>query len=106
MEIIKVRPRGYCYGVVDAMQIAKTVAKKVLEEGGGPVYILGLLIHNRHALEELDQLTYRTIAQGGCDSRRLFSEQQGQTRRAGSWTSYPPRCRRIARARRDESAID
>lgn len=56
MEIIKVRPRGYCYGVVDAMQIAKTVARKAREEGRGPVYILGLLIHNRHALEELDQL--------------------------------------------------
>jgi 4-hydroxy-3-methylbut-2-enyl diphosphate reductase len=43
------------------MQIAKTVAKRTLEEGGGPVYILGLLIHNRHALEELDQLGIVTL---------------------------------------------
>jgi 4-hydroxy-3-methylbut-2-enyl diphosphate reductase len=61
VEIIKVRPRGYCYGVVDAMQIAKTVAKRAAEENGGPVYILGLLIHNRHALEELDQMGVKTL---------------------------------------------
>jgi 4-hydroxy-3-methylbut-2-enyl diphosphate reductase len=72
VEIVKVRPRGYCYGVVDAMQIAKTVAKKIIEEGGGPVYILGLLIHNRHALEELDQLGIVTL--DGEDRLALLDE--------------------------------
>jgi 4-hydroxy-3-methylbut-2-enyl diphosphate reductase len=72
VEIIKVRPRGYCYGVVDAMQIAKTVARKIIEEGGGPVYILGLLIHNRHALEELDQLGIITL--DGEDRLALLDE--------------------------------
>ncbi len=27
MEVIKISPRGYCYGVVDALQIVRQVAK-------------------------------------------------------------------------------
>ena len=38
MEIIKISPRGYCYGVVDAMVIARNAAlDKTLPR---PIYIL------------------------------------------------------------------
>ena len=39
MEVIKITPRGYCYGVVDAIQMAKQVARDPAYPR--PVYILG-----------------------------------------------------------------
>ena len=44
MNTIKISPRGYCYGVVDAMVIARNAAlDKNLPR---PIYILGMLVHN------------------------------------------------------------
>ncbi len=54
MEVIKVSPRGYCYGVVDAMQIARNAAKDPTIPR--PIYIIGLIVHNRFAVEELTKL--------------------------------------------------
>mgnify|MGYP000942259662 FL=1 len=49
MEVIKVSPRGYCYGVVDAMVIARNAAlDKNLPR---PIYILGMLVHNENVTE-------------------------------------------------------
>lgn len=49
MEVIKVSPRGYCYGVVDAMVIARNAAlDKNLPR---PIYILGMLVHNQIVTE-------------------------------------------------------
>lgn len=49
MEVIKVSPRGYCYGVVDAMVIAKNAAlDKNLPR---PIYILGMLVHNQNVID-------------------------------------------------------
>ncbi|UOQ93759.1 4-hydroxy-3-methylbut-2-enyl diphosphate reductase [Halobacillus shinanisalinarum] len=46
MEIIKIAPRGYCYGVVDAMVIAQNAAKD--PNLPRPIYILGMIVHNAH----------------------------------------------------------
>ncbi len=54
MEVIKVSPRGYCYGVVDAMQIARNAAKDPTLPR--PIYIVGLIVHNRFAVDELTRL--------------------------------------------------
>lgn len=49
MEVIKIAPRGYCYGVVDAMVIAKNAAlDKTLPR---PIYILGMIVHNKHVTD-------------------------------------------------------
>ncbi|MCL6574116.1 MAG: 4-hydroxy-3-methylbut-2-enyl diphosphate reductase [Bacillus sp. (in: Bacteria)] len=49
MQIIKISPRGYCYGVVDAMVIARNAAlDKSLPR---PIYILGMLVHNKHVTD-------------------------------------------------------
>jgi 4-hydroxy-3-methylbut-2-en-1-yl diphosphate reductase len=46
MNVIKIAPRGYCYGVVDAMVIARNAAlDKTLPR---PIYILGMIVHNKH----------------------------------------------------------
>ncbi|MFD0717534.1 4-hydroxy-3-methylbut-2-enyl diphosphate reductase [Paenibacillus sp. GCM10027626] len=49
MEIVKISPRGYCYGVVDAMVLAlQTVKNSDLPR---PIYILGMIVHNSHVTE-------------------------------------------------------
>jgi len=59
MEVIKVTPRGYCYGVVDAMEMARRAAKD--PSLPRPLYIIGLIVHNRFAVEELTRLGVTTL---------------------------------------------
>ena len=59
MEVTKISPRGYCYGVVDALQIVRTVAKD--PKVPRPIYIIGQIVHNRHAIEELTNLGVMTL---------------------------------------------
>jgi 4-hydroxy-3-methylbut-2-enyl diphosphate reductase len=59
MEVIKISPRGYCYGVVDALQIVRKVAKDPAQPR--PIYIIGQIVHNRHAIEELTTLGVVTL---------------------------------------------
>jgi 4-hydroxy-3-methylbut-2-enyl diphosphate reductase len=59
MDVIKISPRGYCYGVVDAIQLAKTVAKD--PKVPRPIYVLGQIVHNRHAVENLESLGIVTL---------------------------------------------
>jgi 4-hydroxy-3-methylbut-2-enyl diphosphate reductase len=51
MEVLRITPRGYCHGVVDAFRIAK----RVREESDGPVHMLGHLVHNTHATDDLQR---------------------------------------------------
>lgn len=53
MNVIKISPRGYCYGVVDAMVIAKNAAlDKSLPR---PIYILGMIVHNKHVTDAFEK---------------------------------------------------
>ena len=46
-------PRGYCYGVVDAMVIARNAAlDKSLPR---PIYILGMIVHNKHVTDAFEE---------------------------------------------------
>ncbi|ELK45471.1 4-hydroxy-3-methylbut-2-enyl diphosphate reductase [Halobacillus sp. ACCC02827] len=49
MEVIKIAPRGYCYGVVDAMVIAQNAAKD--PNLPRPIHILGMIVHNSHVTD-------------------------------------------------------
>jgi 4-hydroxy-3-methylbut-2-enyl diphosphate reductase len=51
MEVVRITPRGYCHGVVDAFRIAK----QVRESSSGPVHMLGQLVHNTHVTDELQE---------------------------------------------------
>lgn len=59
MKIIRVTPRGYCYGVVDAMQMAREAAKN--PDLPRPIYVVGLIVHNRFAVDELTGLGITTL---------------------------------------------
>lgn len=49
MEVVKISPRGYCYGVVDAMVLALQTARNL--QLPRPIYILGMIVHNSHVTE-------------------------------------------------------
>src|SRR6266542_2265605 len=59
MEVIKISPRGYCYGVVDALQIVRQAAKDPTLPR--PVHIVGQIVHNRHAVDEFTALGVVTL---------------------------------------------
>jgi 4-hydroxy-3-methylbut-2-en-1-yl diphosphate reductase len=45
-------PRGFCAGVVRAIETVKLT----LNKHGAPVYVLHEIVHNRHVIQELEQL--------------------------------------------------
>ncbi|MBD7964475.1 4-hydroxy-3-methylbut-2-enyl diphosphate reductase [Fictibacillus norfolkensis] len=52
MEIVKISPRGYCYGVVDAMVMARQAANDPTLPR--PIYILGMIVHNKHVTDAFE----------------------------------------------------
>lgn len=52
MEVVKISPRGYCYGVVDAMVLARQAAKNL--DLPRPIYILGMIVHNSHVTQSFE----------------------------------------------------
>jgi len=59
MEVIKITPRGYCHGVVGAIQIVRRVARD--PSVPRPIYVLGQIVHNRHVVEEMEELGVITL---------------------------------------------
>ncbi|MDR3508384.1 MAG: 4-hydroxy-3-methylbut-2-enyl diphosphate reductase [Caulobacteraceae bacterium] len=49
MRVILAQPRGFCAGVVRAIDIVE----KALEKFGAPVYVRHEIVHNRHVVENL-----------------------------------------------------
>ena len=49
MEVMRITPRGFCHGVVDAIRLAQEAGTT----HSGPVYMLGYLVHNAHVVDEL-----------------------------------------------------
>ncbi|WP_066192937.1 MULTISPECIES: 4-hydroxy-3-methylbut-2-enyl diphosphate reductase [Gracilibacillus] len=59
MEVIKIAPRGYCYGVVDAMVIAQNAVKD--PNLPRPIYILGMIVHNSHVTNAFEEQGVYTL---------------------------------------------
>lgn len=70
MEVVRVTPRGYCYGVVDAMKLARQAAQDPTLPR--PLYIIGLIVHNRFAVEELTSLGITTL--DGADRASILEQ--------------------------------
>jgi 4-hydroxy-3-methylbut-2-enyl diphosphate reductase len=75
MRVIKISPRGYCYGVVDAIQMAKRVARDPAVPR--PIYVLGQIVHNRHAVDGLSALGIVTL--DGPDRMALLDQVESGT---------------------------
>lgn len=48
-KVLLLRPRGFCAGVVRAIDIVKIA----LEIYGAPIYVRKEIVHNRHVVDEL-----------------------------------------------------
>ena len=70
MNVIKISPRGYCYGVVDAMVIARNAA---LDPSlPRPIYILGMIVHNGHVTDAFREEGIRTL--DGKDRKTILEQ--------------------------------
>jgi 4-hydroxy-3-methylbut-2-en-1-yl diphosphate reductase len=49
MRVVLAQPRGFCAGVVRAIEIVE----RALAKGGQPVYVRHEIVHNRHVVEDL-----------------------------------------------------
>jgi 4-hydroxy-3-methylbut-2-enyl diphosphate reductase len=58
MEVVRITPRGYCHGVVEAIRMAKKVGAQA---AGEPVAMLGYLVHNEHVTRELEEHGVRLV---------------------------------------------
>lgn len=58
MEILSVTPRGYCQGVVRAIQIARKTAE---ENPDTPVYMLGMIVHNQFVVDACKAIGIRFV---------------------------------------------
>ncbi|MEC0304084.1 4-hydroxy-3-methylbut-2-enyl diphosphate reductase [Terribacillus saccharophilus] len=70
MNVIKIAPRGYCYGVVDAMVIAQNAVRD--ENLPRPIYILGMIVHNAHVTNAFE--TEGVITLDGSDRMELLEQ--------------------------------
>ena len=52
------KPIGHCFGVLKAIEIAKSVKEKHQDKN---VYVFGLLVHNEEVVKELDKIGVKTI---------------------------------------------
>jgi 4-hydroxy-3-methylbut-2-enyl diphosphate reductase len=59
MRIVNISPRGYCYGVVDAMVIARNASLD--ETLPRPIYILGMIVHNKHVTDAFESIGIHTL---------------------------------------------
>ncbi len=62
MQIISITPRGYCKGVVNAINIAKQCS---LDYPNQPITILGMIVHNDYVTRALEHLNIKTLETKG-----------------------------------------
>jgi 4-hydroxy-3-methylbut-2-enyl diphosphate reductase len=61
MRIILAQPRGFCAGVVRAVEIVE----RAIERFGAPVYVRHEIVHNRHVVEALEAKGARFVEELG-----------------------------------------
>lgn len=74
MKVIKITPRGYCHGVVNALQIvAKVLADETIPK---PIYLLGEIVHNQNITDVLTKKGIITL-HGNSRSEMLATVKSG-----------------------------
>ena len=69
MKIYPITPRGYCKGVVRAINLAKTS-----QNYQKPISILGMIVHNQYIVDALSHLGIQTIEKKGASRLELLDE--------------------------------
>ncbi|MCL1990785.1 MAG: 4-hydroxy-3-methylbut-2-enyl diphosphate reductase [Defluviitaleaceae bacterium] len=72
MEVIKISPRGYCHGVVTALNM---VTKAITDESvPKPIHILGMVVHNTHLTKAFEEEGVITVDGIGKTRLELLDE--------------------------------
>ncbi len=58
MKTIKITPRGYCHGVVNAINTISNLDTLSMKK---PIYILGMVIHNKQVVDSLGEMDLITL---------------------------------------------
>ncbi|MCD7839278.1 MAG: 4-hydroxy-3-methylbut-2-enyl diphosphate reductase, partial [Erysipelotrichaceae bacterium] len=69
MEVKAIVPRGYCKGVIRAIDIAKKASRE-----DNDIYILGMIVHNQYIVNALEELGVYTIDHKGKTRLELLDE--------------------------------
>ena len=60
MKVVLAQPRGFCAGVVRAIEIVE----RALAKHGAPVYVRHEIVHNRHVVDTLKAKGPRSTRRG------------------------------------------
>jgi len=72
MEVIKITPRGYCHGVVTALNmVTQAIADEMIPK---PIHILGMVVHNVHLTKALESKEVITVDGIGKTRLELLDE--------------------------------
>ena len=71
MKTVKITPRGYCHGVVNAIN---TISNLDILSTEKPIYILGMVIHNKQIVASLNQLDLITLKSDSKTRLELLDE--------------------------------
>lgn len=74
MQVKAITPRGYCKGVVRAIEIAKNAQNEQQ-----PIYILGMIVHNQYIVDALKEKGIQTIDIPGQTRLELLDQIQHGT---------------------------
>lgn len=59
MQVDRVVPSGYCKGVINAIQLARKARESYPDQ---PIYIMGMLVHNRYVVDAFSLLGVTTLS--------------------------------------------
>lgn len=68
MKVYQIVPRGYCKGVIRAIETAKKQAHQ------DDTYILGMIVHNQYIVDALENLGIKTIDKKGASREELLDQ--------------------------------
>jgi len=72
MQVVPITPRGYCPGVVKAIDIVnKAIQNETLPR---PLYILGMIVHNRFVVDDFTQKGVITLNEAGKTRLELLDQ--------------------------------
>lgn len=77
MEVIPISPRGYCYGVVDAMTLVRRIAAD--PSVPRPIHVLGMLVHNSQVTEAFAELGVVCLDEPGSTRLELLERVRSGT---------------------------
>ncbi len=70
MQVISLTPRGYCHGVVYAIKTVKKIARNPHVKK--PIHVLGMIVHNKKIVADLDELGVKTLHEKGVSRLALL----------------------------------